>query len=191
MTDVPVLEGYGCRMRPVEVSDAEFIVNLRNQPFAIGKIHATSTSVEKQEEWIRNWKKRDRDYYWIIESAAEEYKPIGTLGLYDILPDNSEGMPGRLVVLPQDKVTILAPFLLMYRFAFEKLGFQRVVMFVVASNRKVRRFHALYGATPIEMPDRYRGTEEEVGVPIVWLGLDCEQWGKMETTWSAAIEGFS
>ena len=44
---------------------------------------------------------------------------------------------------------------ILYEFVFERLGMDRAVMDVVESNRKVRRFHAAYGAAPIDAPLRY------------------------------------
>lgn len=189
MTNIPVLTGYGCRLRPVEISDAEFIVNLRNQPFAKGTIHATSTSVEKQEEWIKLWQEKEHDYYWIIEDT-QMFSPIGTIGFYDVDLENMEGMPGRWVMLPQTTVNIMAPFLLMYGYIFDVLRFRRVIMDVVAANKKVRRFHSLYGAEYVMPPSKYEGTEAEVGVPLVWFEFRKEQWPTMFEYWKPILESY-
>ena len=50
------------------VEDAEFIVMLRNQAHAKGCVNDTSTDVERQRQWIRDYLKRDNEYYWIIEA---------------------------------------------------------------------------------------------------------------------------
>lgn len=185
MTNVPVIEGFGCRLRPVELSDAAYIVNLRNQPFAKGNIHATSTSVADQEAWIARWKQREHDYYWIIETGGGD--PIGTIGLYDICEELAEGMPGRWVMESHGKIHLVAPFLLVYGFAFEQLHLKRLVMDIVASNKKVCRFHAMYGAAQIAVPERYAGTEAEVGCPLVWMGLTRDQWLEMNAQWSVTV----
>jgi len=75
-------------------------------------------------------------------------------------------MPGRWVMLPQTEVNIMAPFLLIYEFVFERLGLDRAVMDVVESNRKVRRFHAAYGAEPIDAPLRYADEEQSGLLPV-------------------------
>ena len=190
MTNIPILEGYGCRLRPVCVEDSAFIVQLRNQPFAQGTIHATSTSVEKQQQWIGLWQMRDDDYYWIIEDAKNSYEPIGTIGFYDVDRKLGEGMPGRWVMMPQASVNIMAPFVLLYGFVFDVLGMTRVIMDVVATNKKVRRFHKLYGAEYIDQPARYAGTEEEVGSPLVWFEFSREQWPTMRDYWRPILEVF-
>jgi len=188
-TDVPVLEGFGCRLRPVNEDDAAFIVNLRNQPFAKGKIHDTSTSIEAQRKWIKAWESREDDYYWIIESTRPDATPIGTIGFYDIDWKTREGMPGRWVMLPQTDVNIMAPFLLIYEFVFERLGLDRAVMDVVESNRKVRRFHAAYGAEPIDAPLRY-ADEEQSGLKLVWLGFAKDKWPFMKSAWTPILKAF-
>lgn len=190
MTRIPILEGYGCRLRPVCLEDAAFIVKLRNQPFAQGTIHATSTSVEKQIQWIEAWQMRENDYYWIIENVKTSHEPIGTIGFYDIDERIKEGMPGRWVMMPQASVNIMAPFILLYRFVFEVLDVNRVIMDVVATNKKVRRFHELYGANYISSPARYAGTEEEVGSPLVWFEFKREQWPAMMDYWHPILEVF-
>ena len=190
MMNIPILEGYGCRLRPVAVEDAAFIVNLRNQPFAKGTIHATSTSVDRQIQWIVNWQQRENDYYWIIEAPGEVSESIGTIGFYDLELGLGEGMPGRWVMLPQTRVNIMAPFLLLYGFVFEELCLNRVVMDVVASNKKVRRFHELYGARYIQAPSRYADTESEVGAPLVWFEFLRDQWPSMKEYWKSILEVF-
>lgn len=189
-TDVPVLEGFGCRLRPVSVDDAAFIVNLRNQPFAKGKIHDTSMSIEAQRAWIKSWESREDDYYWIIESTQSDATPIGTIGFYDIDWKTREGMPGRWVMLPQTEVNIMAPFLLIYEFVFERLGLDRVVMDVVETNKKVRRFHAAYGAEPIDRPLRYAG-EEQSGLELVWLGFAKAKWPTMKEFWTPILDAYN
>lgn len=190
MTSIPILEGFGCRLRPVTVDDAAFIVNLRNQSFAQGMIHATSVSVDRQIQWIDNWQRRDNDYYWIIEATGVGGASIGTIGFYDLELNLKEGMPGRWVMLPQNRVNIMAPFLLLYGFVFDELRFNRVVMDVVATNKKVRRFHELYGARYIDPPPRYLDTEAEVGVPMVWFEFLRDQWPGMNEYWKSVLEVF-
>lgn len=190
MTNIPILEGFGCRLRPVTVEDAAFIIDLRNQPFAQGMIHATSASVERQIGWIENWQLRDDDYYWIIEAVGEATESIGTIGFYDVAAIEKEGMPGRWVMLPQNRVNVMAPFLLLYKFVFEVLDINRVVMDVVADNKKVRRFHELYGAKYIDAPSRYKETESEVGRPLVWFAFTKEQWPGMYKYWRPILEVF-
>lgn len=189
MTSIPILKGYGCQLRPVGIDDAEFIVNLRNQPFAKGTIHETSTSVEAQKAWISSWQTRENDYYWIIEDERLA-KRIGTIGFYDIDLVNNEGMPGRWVMLPQANINIMAPVFLMYEYIFESLKIARIIIDVVATNKKVLRFHKLYGATQIETPTKYLGVASELGLPMVWFELKSSQWSEIAARWKPILEAF-
>ena len=110
------LKGFGCYLRPVRLDDADFIVNLRNQDFARGTIHETSTDISKQIEWIEEYLKRPNDYYWIICVDDGNDTPIGTVGLYDFTNDRREAMPGRWAMYPQDTVSVMAPVFLLYQY---------------------------------------------------------------------------
>lgn len=60
---------YGIHARFVEEGDAEFIVRLRTDPRLSRFIHDTDSDVEKQREWIRNYKVREaegKEYYFVI-----------------------------------------------------------------------------------------------------------------------------
>ena len=183
-----VLIGYNCRLRPVEISDSPFIVNIRNQPFAAGKIHATSASIPDQEAWIRRYFERSGDYYWIIENASTGAS-IGAIGLYDITEDNREGMPGRWVMIPQREIMAMAPIMLMYSFAFDCLHLNRLVLTVMPGNRRVRRFHELLGATPIAVPARYVEQEQESGLHQDWFELTQSVWLRTKEEWEQALRG--
>ena len=188
MTQVPTLEGYGCRLRPVTVEDAGFIVNLRNQPYAAGTIHATSQSVEAQESWIKAWMLREHDYYWIIESLEDSGKPIGAIGLYDFTIDQTEAMPGRWVMLPRVPMVVFAPVFLMYKFAFEELKLKRLVLDVIDTNKKVIKFHALYGARMISCPKRYESETAPAGRSFVWFEIERDQWPKIFREWDEVLQ---
>ena len=182
-----VLEGYGCRLRPVRIDDAEFIVNLRNQPFAKGTIHATDPSIPKQADWISRYLRRAGDYYWVIETP-DNGERVGTVGFYDITESGDEGMPGRLVVMPQTKFNIFAPLYLIYDYFFSNTPLCRIIMDVVKSNKKVVRFHRLYGARLLEdLPPRYCDTEKEVGAPLVWYEVTKQMWEGLESAWGPVL----
>lgn len=184
------LIGYGCKLRPATEDDSEFIVNLRGQNFAHGTIHQTSTDVGQQRRWMREYLGRDKDYYWIICATKGEMTPIGTIGLYDFMNGNEEAMPGRWVMFPQMWFNVMAPVFLVYQFAFEVLKVKKLIMDVVASNRKVRRFHELYGARIVECPKRYLGVEKEVGSKMVWYELSNVEWNGVKTYWQPVLEDF-
>ena len=184
-----VLEGFNCRLRPVCEADAPFIIQVRTQERASGKINATSSSIQEQEAWIRRYLERADDYYWIVECISTG-TPIGTIGLYDFSPDGSEAMPGRWVMLPQTDVNVMASVLLMYAFAFERLGIKRLVISIMPDNKKILNFHKLFGAHPIVVPERYVQREVASGVCQRWFELIEHDWPAMKTEWEPILNEF-
>ena len=82
------LERYGLQVRLVNEDDAEFIVALRTDPRLSRYIHETSSNVEGQKQWIRNYKKREAeglDYYFmfLINGVRQ-----GVARIYDITEDS-------------------------------------------------------------------------------------------------------
>jgi len=81
------LERYGLQARLVEEKDAEFIVSLRTNPRLSKHIHSTSSDVEQQKQWIRNYKLREAqglDYYFLF---SIDNQPQGLARIYDITED--------------------------------------------------------------------------------------------------------
>lgn len=183
------LTGFNCRLRPVRTDDAEFIVGIRNQPAAKGFIHDTPISVELQRSWIERYLSRPGDYYWVIENASSGHD-IGLVGLYDITESGDEAMPGRWVMYPQTEVNGMAPVFLVYRFAFEALRVNRLVMTVMPENKRVLRFHKLYGAQPIPCPERYERQERESGIHQLWFEITQEIWEHMRSVWEPILKAY-
>ena len=82
------MERYGLQVRLVNESDAEFIVALRTDPRLSRYIHETSPDIEKQKQWIRNYKKREAlglDYYFMFSVNGERQ---GVARIYNITEDS-------------------------------------------------------------------------------------------------------
>ncbi len=79
------IERYGLFVRFVNESDSEFIVNLRTDSQRGQFISSTDASIEKQREWIRDYKKRElqgTDYYFMFESPKGNR--LGVSRIYEI-----------------------------------------------------------------------------------------------------------
>lgn len=178
-----ILEGYGCRMRPITLDDAEFMVYVRRQPHARGNIGDTSESIEKQKAWILNYFKKDDAYDWIL-TESETGRPVGVVALYNIRDGVAE--PGRWVVLPDASFSIATTDLLLYRFAFEQLKLERLVFNVVSFNKKVLKFHRLFGAVETHVETNARSIN---GSPVdfVWFEVTREQWPALFAKWHPLI----
>lgn len=60
---------YGLQIRTVDESDAQFIVELRTDPYLSRYLSETSISVESQIAWIRQYQIRENngeEYYFVI-----------------------------------------------------------------------------------------------------------------------------
>lgn len=78
------LDRYGLHVRLVREENAEFIVRLRTDSKLGYYIHATSSDVSKQVDWIKEYKKREiagTEYYFIFSKNGEN---IGLARLYNI-----------------------------------------------------------------------------------------------------------
>lgn len=75
---------YGLQVRLVKEIDAEYIVGLRTDKKLSRFIHPTDNSVDKQVEWIKEYKKREKEgkeYYFIY---LKDNQRIGVNRIYNI-----------------------------------------------------------------------------------------------------------
>lgn len=133
-------EGYGVRLRPVRMDDAGFIVWLRSQEHARGRIGDTGDETA-QRAWLEKYFAADGDYYFIIETAGG--KPVGTYGIYDIHGRSAES--GRWVIRPE--VWAGYPSLMLaFRTAFEMLDLDELRISMVSTNRPMISLYTDLGA---------------------------------------------
>ena len=144
LNDDFTVDKYGLHVRLVNEGDAEFIVALRTDPKLGRYIHSTDSDVEKQREWIRQYKAREKegkDYYFIYYSDG---KPIGVNRIYDIEDNYATGgswvcKPGTSIDLP-----ILA-LIIMREIMFEILSLSYDRYDIRRKNLKVLRLNELFG----------------------------------------------
>lgn len=87
MIPIQTIHRYGITLRPVEVSDAEFILKLRTDERLGAFLSSTSPDVEQQQEWLSGYKEREaagQEYYYIAEKDGVAY---GTIRTYRIEED--------------------------------------------------------------------------------------------------------
>ena len=128
-------EGFGVRIRPVRMDDAAFIVWLRNQDYAKGKLGDSAANVTAQENWLNAYFERAGDYYFIAETLSGV--PVGATSIYDRVGDAAE--TGRFVV--NSEVPAAFPIsILTYDLAFERLKLKELRATSVASNRSLHSY---------------------------------------------------
>jgi RimJ/RimL family protein N-acetyltransferase len=123
-------------LRPVQIEDALFIAELRNDPARNRFLHSTSPDVRQQELWISSYFARPDDYYFVIE-RAQTHEALGTIGLYNIDSATNSAEWGRWVTRPHSRAG--RPGLrLLLDLAFDQIGFHELYCHTIVQNIKAR-----------------------------------------------------
>lgn len=128
------------------VDDAEFILSLRNDPKYNLHLSSVGNDVEKQKSWLEAYKAREKkalEYYFIIINKKNE--KCGTVRLYDFQGD-SFCWGSWILNEKKTRFAALESAYIVYKFAFDELGFQKSHFDVRKENAKVIKFHKRMGA---------------------------------------------
>lgn len=125
-------EGFGVRLRPVQMTDAAFIVWLRNQDYVKGRVGDSAADVAGQQKWLETCFEREGDCYFILETL--DGIPLGTNSLYEISGKKAEW--GRYIIRPEIRAA-LSSAMLIFDLAFEKMKLRELLARCVSTNRKV------------------------------------------------------
>ena len=145
-----LLSGKNINLRTVEIEDAEFIYNMRQNQNKTKYLSKVTGTVESQKEWIKNYKQREdkqKEFYFLIESKNSE--KLGLVRMYDFNND-SFCWGSWLIKENAPKTTAIESALQIYEFGFYKLGFERSHFDVRKENNKVVSFHQRFGAKIID-----------------------------------------
>lgn len=137
------ISGKNIALRDVEVDDAAFILSLRLDERLNQFISKTEADVERQRQWIINYKSGGDSFYFIIQGLSGA--PYGTVRIYD-LRDNSFCWGSWIVAVDAPSYVAIESALLVYEFGFYKLGFAQSHFDVRKENQKVVNFHKRFGA---------------------------------------------
>jgi hypothetical protein len=134
------VEGPGFRLRPVGVSDAGDVVEIRTGDGERNKfIHPISGRVSDQEEYIREYLAREGEYYFCVE-RLEEKRTEGFVAIYNQDVERKAAEWGRWV-LREKSLAAVESALLIYRVGFEVLGLEEMYCRTISENRAVLSFH--------------------------------------------------
>ena len=135
-------EKYGITARLVREDDAEFIVKLRTNEKLARYIHSVDDNVNKQVEWIKEYKKRETkglDYYFIFYKDGQ---PIVLNRLYDIDWGHLTYTSGSWVSVPgTDYEAVMTCSVIVLEIAFDVLGLLVDIYDVRKGNNQVLHFH--------------------------------------------------
>lgn len=134
-----IVEGIAYRLRPIQLDDAKFIVELRSNPLLNKYLHPISGKIEDQIEWLKKYFTREGDYYFVIESKKNNVSH-GLISIYDVDELLVSGEWGRWIIKPKSFASIESAYLI-YKCCFEILSLKQVFCRTIALNSKVVSFH--------------------------------------------------
>jgi RimJ/RimL family protein N-acetyltransferase len=134
-----VIDGLAFRLRPIDDSDATFVINLRSDPGLSRFMHATPLSIENQLSWQAHYYERPGDWYFVLERRCNR-RPEGLVSLYDHDTQQRCAEWGRWILRPNSLGAVESAWLI-YRCAFEQLNLSEVYCRTVADNQSVVSFH--------------------------------------------------
>jgi RimJ/RimL family protein N-acetyltransferase len=150
-------------LRFVEPGDAQFILSLRTDTTYNKYLSNVVDDIEQQRTWILDYKKRETqesEFYFIIHRKSDSM-PIGTVRVYDFLKDENSFCWGSWILNEKKtKYAALECTVLIYDFAFGKLGFNRCHMDMRKDNLKIIEYHKrlgvkIIGETQIDLLGHY------------------------------------
>lgn len=139
------LEKYGLKVRLVNEEDSSFILNLRTNGALSRFLHSTEPDIEKQKQWIRNYKNRERegtDYYFIYHKDGV---PVGLNRIYNI-SDYFGTIGSWICSLDNEAEVSMGTYYLMMDIFFDCIGLDLSVFDVRKGNKQVLRLHKRMGA---------------------------------------------
>ena len=135
--------GYSYKLRPIELSDAQFILDVRLEDEKKSKyIHKIENNIKLQEKWLNEYFERENDYYFVIENLFSKEKE-GLIGIYNI--DGKSAEWGRWI-LKGGSLASFESVMLIYNVGFEKLGLEEMYTKTISENKQVVNFHTELGA---------------------------------------------
>jgi RimJ/RimL family protein N-acetyltransferase len=147
-------EGLGVRLRPVRLSDAEFIVWLRHLDHAKGRVGDSAADAASQRAWLNDYFERPGDYYFIVETFGGI--AVGAYGIYDVSGRSAES--GRWIIrlgVPAAIPNAIVAFDL----AFGRLGLSELRAKTVSTNQSVLSLNRKFGfrQTGVEAASQFIG----------------------------------
>ena len=136
------LDGFGYRLRPICMSDAQFIIDVRLEDAERNRfIHTISNDIALQEAWLKKYFEREGDYYFVVENRVSGKKE-GLISFYDEADGKAEW--GRWV-LKKGSLAAAESVLLLYRIAFEQANLSELYCRTIFDNTAVVSFHKSIG----------------------------------------------
>lgn len=149
-------------LRDADEADAEFILKLRIDPIKSKFLNATSALIDDQIAWMRSYKDRNDQAYFIIEDKLS--RKLGCIRMYN--PTKTSFVWGSWLIIDGAAPNVaLESALLIYSYA-RRLGFLTAKIDVRKDNVTVWKFHEnIFGAVLVsesEIDRFYEVSKEEI-----------------------------
>jgi RimJ/RimL family protein N-acetyltransferase len=145
------MDGHAYRLRPVEMEDAAFILELRADRDRSRYLQRVSNNLEAQRRWLESYFERPGDYYFLIENRGTGQRE-GTAGIYNL--DRIFAEWGRWIVRAES-LAALESACLIYRVGFEVLGLESMYCRTIAEDTAAVEFHRSFGLKRTRTLPRY------------------------------------
>ena len=170
------LTGHAFRLRPIELSDAQSIVDLRaSQPDRGQFLHPISNDVRLQEAYLTRYFDIPEDYYFVVE-RLKTGKTEGLISIYDI--NNRAGEWGRWILSDRSLAAVESCWLV-YRIGFEYLNLQSIYCRTISKNESVVSFHDNCGIPRHDLLENFFTLGAET-YDAVEHRIKIEQWNSIQ-----------
>jgi len=153
-------------LRDADETDADFILRLRTDPIKSRFLSQTSASLEDQIAWMKSYKDRRDQAYFIIEDRASN--KLGCIRIYNPT-ETSFDWGSWLIVEGAAPYVALESALSLYSYA-RRLGFLTAKIDVRKDNETVWKFHEnIFGAKLLQENDIdrfYEVTTEDIDMRL-------------------------
>lgn len=133
---------FNIKLRLVEESDSEFIIDIRTDSTKSKFISPTHSDIEEQKKWIREYKQREKveDEFYFVAIDENDVK-FATYRLYNKNNDSIE--VGSFVSKPFYKIAlnVIKVDVILKTYVFEVLGFKTLNFEVRKKNKSVISYH--------------------------------------------------
>jgi RimJ/RimL family protein N-acetyltransferase len=142
-------------LRPAEISDADFILNLRLKRGQF--LSYTDPDLQKQIDWLKEYKNREiegEEYYFIAELNSSKIR-VGVIRAYNINQGNKTFTFGSFII-DKDTATKYCALEMMtgiFQFCFNELGLEKCFFDCRKENDTANAFYRRYGAEVIKVDD--------------------------------------
>ncbi|GEM_PF-1345959 len=137
-----IYSGKTVLLRPVEVSDYEFVHSLRVAPKSLQFLSPVDNDPLQQKAWLYEYKKREEagtELYCIIQ-RLDNNEPVGSLRAYNMNHEASIVNAGSWIINDNKTLTSAIESILLMVDLLNDLGFESIIIDARKDNKSALRF---------------------------------------------------